>query len=230
MEISNGNNILPGEAPMSLAINNNNQSQWKSINPGDNLSMPCDAPVQPEGSKIIESSEFQIISIDPCYVTSISSYKYETFKLSTAHVTRGLCEKGRLAQMKATTKLKRCRKPYQLPNKSALPSRSYHGRAASLGNCAEPISCTTEIMTGLNINRSQSNRVVTVFDDQPPIRKAVPADLSRSRSLEDLRSLAKTTTVIFDSPLCKQDEELDEVSNVLLNMRVSDVGHSLKDT
>lgn len=215
-----------GDNGASVSEFNNNQLNWKSFDPTpptqqNSLVMPCNSQVtEANSSSCIESSDFQIININPCYVASISSYQYETFKMETATVTSGPCEKGRLAQMKANTKLKRSRKPYQLPNRSANSSYSYHSRAASLSmNTANSMTCSNTDKNGLN--RSQSNRVVHLFDDRPRLPKP-NTDVARSRSLEDLRSLAKTTTVCFDSAAAKQEsEDVEEVSHVLSNLHVT---------
>lgn len=230
MEESHNETTPPaGASPMSYENNNYSQLKWKEAESSEarinSVVMPCNVPLLPisvaDDSHCNESSSFQIINIDPCYVTSISSYQYETFKLSTAYVTQGPCEQGRLAQMKANTKLKRTRKPYQFPNRCPPLRIPFHGNhATSLGN-REHNSTSLQLRSTGPLNRSRSNRVVSLIDERPTSGKS-PSNLCRSRSLEDLRSLAKTTTVMFNPPNSTQDGELDEVSNVLSNLHVSE--------
>lgn len=214
------------EISMSVEPNNNiSPTKWKHADLcrdyTENIAMPCQSLDQPEDKGCSQSSDFQIINIDPCYVTAISSFKYETFKLSTAHVTRTSCENGRLAQMKANTKLKRVRKPYQLPNRGSASPKIFHGRTASVGNSYEQTADCELRSKGLT--RHQPSRVVSLFDDRPlGLQKSCNSSLLRSRSLEDLRSLAKTTTVMFHSMRCEQDKDLDDVSNVMAKLHVAE--------
>ena len=210
------------ETSMAIEFNNNiDPLKSKNIdlcqrNTGA-LGMHCNSLAEPTSCS--EFADFQIINIDPCYVTAISNYKYETVKLSAAHVTRGACEYGRLAQMKANTKLKRTRKPYHIPNRCSLSPNIHHSRASSISN-GDHEAVNIELRNPV-FNRSQSNRVVSLFDDRPqPSQKT--CNLFRSRSLEDLRSLAKTTTVMFNSLQCQQDKQLDEVSDVMSKLHVTD--------
>lgn len=211
----------------SVSEFNNNQLNWKGINPvkvtlHNDTIIPNNSHTSAIGAtSCCESSDFQIININPCYVKSISSYQYETFKMATATVTPRPYEKGRLAQMKANTKMKRSRKPYQLPPRSATSNNAYHSRAGSMSMKGDdkPMTCSNYGKNGLN--RSQSNRVVYLFDDRPTLPKP-PCDITRSRSLEDLKLLAKNTTVCFDSDDAKQEnEELEQVSHGLSNLHVT---------
>lgn len=208
---------------------NNNLAEWKCINGFETKekspTMPCNTPMPSTDTPCNGSSDFHIIDINPSYVTSISTYKYETFKLTAAHVTRNPCESGRLAQMKVNTKLKRCRKPYQLPNRSATCSLMCPGNARK-----KPPNQDFKIASShcqSDIDQSSSNRVASLLD--LPTSRTYTNDLLRSRSLEDLRSLAKTTTVLFRSEDCKPDAELEKMSNILSNLCVTE-NRCLEDT
>ncbi|XP_067951358.1 uncharacterized protein [Watersipora subatra] len=222
-------NILqPDDLPMSVEFNNNiESSKWKDFDLfGKTISgvvMPCNSMNTPETQDPNQSEDCKIVNISPCYVTAISSYKYETFKLSTAHVTRGVSDQCRLAQMKANSKLKRSRKPYQLSNRCLSSPKTYHKRTCSSasGECESSNELRTQVMT-----RSKSNRVVSLFDDWPSPQPKLCSDIHRSRSLEDLRSLAKTTTVMFNSFHNHCDKELDDVSDVLSKLQFNEKGRS----
>ena len=205
---------------------NNNQLNWKSVDPAkisvhNHTIIPRDHQSQiTEDTPNNASSDFQIININPCYVKSISNYQYDTFKMATATVTRS-CEKGRLAQMRANTKMKRSRKPYQLPSRSAASNNTYHSRAASMSLNGDSNTLPNTSMGKNGLNRSQSNRVVYLFDDRPSPPKP-QSDITRSRSLEDLKLLAKNTTVCFDADDVKhENEDLEEVSHGLSNLHVT---------
>lgn len=217
---------------LHIELNNNNLStKWRN---GDSCNivdtcgssvMPCNPSDKGISTGHQSSSNFQIINIDPCYVTAISSYKYETFKLSTAQLTRRALEHGPIAQLKAKTKLKRSRKPYDIPNRCSL-SPKLHQCSTSSSNDHEANVCK---LRGEVLNRSQSIRVMSMLDDEPSARRTPSPNLSRSRSLGDLRSLAKTTTVMFSSLQVQSDhsKELDEVSDVMSKLQVDEESKSV---
>jgi len=162
------------------------------------------------------STSFEIIDINPCYVTAINSFQYEAVKMTTASLDRSTCEKGKLAQMKANTKQKRCRKPYYIPIRSGLPKQ---------------VSMTGDLHRSKSpdqkLSRSHSNRVISLFEDRPFVRNQT-LRLFKSRSLDDLRSLDRQAPSMFknpSSPAVDSDAELDAVSSVLSHLHVHDSSH-----
>lgn len=182
-------------------------------------SMPCNSAMSVESAPVTQQSGFEVMTINPCYVTAISDYHYEAFQMATGYVEHTYYEKGRLAQMRANTKLKRTRKPYQIPYRGAFDdtSRSFNTQSFSTSFCGAKKT---------HLDRSNSNRVKSLFNDWPSRKKPLQ-DLHRSKSLDDLRSLAKTTTVNFkpDSPQNKttKDCEIEECSSVLSKLQVSEL-------
>lgn len=158
------------------------------------------------------------------------------------HVFR---DNSRLAQRKANTKIKRTRKPYQVTqqqrdnfkrhrcnfNNSPL-SRSRPGYYST--KSADQISgasCGTLPPSDCNYSNNTAPASLFYDDWSFQIRSAeANRNLSRTRSCEDLRQLAKTTTVSFDRQKQSLENEstqsnaaaVEDVSSVFSGLRVED--------
>lgn len=159
-------------------------------------------------------------------------------------------DKSKLAQMKANTKMKRIRKPYQLSHPRTSLKSHHSIDSSSLGSSACFASESNRMglrCTAVRYTLPESHRTspaatapATLFyDDWSFQQKASSSskNLSRTRSCEDLKRLAQTTTVSFsfDKPkdvsttalddctaLTETNAAVDDISSFLSHLQVVD--------
>lgn len=212
-----------GDLDAMLEVNNNGTEEVYNEEGNKKNQIPCYS-LKPLSSSQrnrhrednYESVEYEVFDVNPRCISEVSSLEYSTFQMTSGLLEQKPLQKSLLSQLRAKTKLKRSRKPYQPPERVPPTSLSTTQLILLEKNiCSNPPAQKNSFLS----QRRHSGTNVSSFNDWPAPQASLKT-IARSKSLDDIRSPVITPPVMHPSlrpskPDISLNFELNHMSAIL---------------